>query len=110
MQQYHLIRRIQPENSQWHPTFQIVYCHTDKAKVEDYLKLLQLDEKLASLSFISYSIERHPDTISGKELERQFLLKERRNKEIEKQSQEMLAASARNRTWADVDELISEGY
>lgn len=96
-----------PENSQWHPTFQLVFCDSDRQKVENYLDLISKNETLASHGkFASYSIEQHPATISGKELERRQIMKDRKEKELAK----LLAAAEADRTWADYDEeMMSEG-
>jgi len=109
MKQYYLVRRIMPENSQWHPTFQLVFCDSDRQKVENYLEEFILkNEQLASLAFASYSIEMHSDNISGRELERRWLARDRQEKQMAKHLAAL--AEADQRTWADYDEeMMSEG-
>jgi hypothetical protein len=70
MHHYYLVRRIMPNNCL--PTFQLVFCDSDRQKVENHLELIQMNPQL-SHKFTSYSIEMHPSWISNQELNRRHL-------------------------------------
>lgn len=106
MQLYYLIRRIMPDNSQHHPSFQLVCCNADRTIVEAHLERLSQHESLAKIRACSYAIECHSDSLSGKELELRWLQKQKKEKELER----FAAEAKQNRTWADYDvEMMSEG-
>jgi hypothetical protein len=68
---FYLIRRIQPVNSQYGPSCQIVYSNTNKNAVEDVMNKTVAVSSL-SQPYINYSIEIHPANISGRSLEAEY--------------------------------------
>jgi hypothetical protein len=97
---HYLVRRIHPSNSQFPATCQLVYCHWDRDKVERCQSLVQKDPKLGSLVNVSYSIERHSSSTSGKDLERQSLLNHRR-----KEAAAAARARDNDQVWVDPSDM-----
>jgi len=99
---YYLIRSIHPQNCTNLPTFQVVCCNIDRAKVEAHYRLILKDPKLSALRDVSYSIEKHSDNVSAKSLQREFanMQKSLLNKTKERASQ--------GQTWGDIEDVASD--
>lgn len=75
---YYLIRRIQPTNSQYPPSFQVVFCGSTYEAVANYQRLVE--EAVPKNTAVSYYIDQYDSNVSGQELTQLFIRsKERLN-------------------------------
>ena len=83
---YYIVRRLQPQDSQYYPSCQIVACHTNKEYLEGLLE--DLWEKVQVPHGTTYAVEKHGPNMSGRALEEAYALNQKKKMEYSKREEE----------------------